>query len=495
MQKIKKSRWWSAEKGGGYLHIPLSILCLAETLIHHGFEPELVDLRVRNLAEEDVRGALFLGISHMTGSMQIPGALKSAEIAQQMHIPVVFGGTHPSILAEQTAAHPLVDIVVKGDGEDIVVAIAEHFQGKRDLESIKGIAYKDPSGKVLFTGDAEPPAFDRLTHLPYDLLPMNKYQATKADFGYQSSRGCPHRCAFCAEISLFDRRWRAKPAGIMVKEVAQIVDKFNPARICFVDSNFFCNKKRVEEFCNLIIERNIKTHFFGECRFDYFSKYDMKFINLIKRAGFNEIEFGGESGSDATLAYIKKDISSEQIVKSIEKCKQSGLKSFTSFMIGFPNETEEEMFKTLRMVDRISDIDPEGSRINGLFIYSPFPGTELYDIVVNEFGFVPPNSLDEWAKFELYDASNSVWLTKKKKEKLAVISILARFFFTAKTLSSWRFSEKISRHGGLLKTVASLIFNGCFYPIALFRWKMRFFAFGYEWKLWQAIFFSFMGRK
>jgi radical SAM superfamily enzyme YgiQ (UPF0313 family) len=480
---------------GGYLHIPLGILYLAESLIRNDFDVKLVDLRLQDLAPDDLEGVLFLGVSHMTGSMQIPPALKCATLAKSMNIPVVFGGTHPSILPEQTAAHPLVNIAVKGEGEDVVVELAEYFQGKRDLHSIKGIAFKDPSEKVIFTGERKPPNFDRVAHLPYDLLPMEKYLATNVDFGCQSSRGCPHRCAFCAEVALYPKIWRPKSAQVVVEEVEAIIDKFNPNRIYFLDSNFFCSQKRVVEFCNLIIERGIKTELFGECRFDYFYKYDPEFISLIKKAGFNEIEFGGESGSDLTLKFIKKDITTKQIIKGIEKCKEAGLRSFVSFMIGFPGENEAERMKTLDIFDRIEAIDPRNSRVNGMFVYSPFPGTELYDIVVNEWGFVPPKSLDEWAEFELYDSSNVTWFNEKLKNKLQTISTIVRFFFVYKTLSGWNFSEKVIRHGGFLKALLSIIFNGCLYPVARLRWKLRAFKFGYEWKLWQKVFYAYMGRK
>ncbi len=480
---------------GGYVHIPLSILSLAESLMRNGYEARLVDLRIQDLTVSDLEGSLYLGVSHMTGSMQIPPALACAQIAKSMGIPVVFGGTHSSILLEQTAAHPLVDISVKGEGEEVAVELAEYFMGNRELNSIRGIAYKDRSGSVVLTGDRKPPPFDRITHLPYDLLPMDRYLATNTDFTYQSSRGCPHRCAFCAEVALYPKTWRAKPAHVVIEEVQEIVKRFSPKRICFLDSNFFCSKKRVEEFCNLVIERGIKAKFFGECRFDYFCKYDPQFIDLIKKAGFNEIEFGGESGSDVTLAAIKKDITTKQIIKSIEMCKAAGLKSFTSFMIGFPGESDEERKKTLQIVDRIMDIDPHGARINGMFIYTPFPGTELYSAVINDWGYKPPQSLDKWAKFELYDSSNITWLDKKKKRTLESISTSVRYSFVQKSLSDWSLIEKVKRHGGFLKAVLSMMFNGFLYPIVTLRWKLRFFGFPYELRLWQRVFYAYMGRK
>ncbi|MBF0376530.1 MAG: B12-binding domain-containing radical SAM protein [Desulfamplus sp.] len=480
---------------GGYLHIPLSILFLAESLIKNKFDVKLIDLRVQDLTPDDLKGILYLGVSHMTGSMQIPPALKCAEMAKAMNIPVVFGGTHPSILTEETASHKLVDIAVKGEGEDIIVELAEYFQHKRDINSIKGIAYKDKTGQVVYTGDRIPPKFDRITHLPYHLLNMDKYIGTSVDFGYQSSRGCPHRCAFCAEVGLYPKTWRTKSAEIIIEEIENIINKFNPKRIFFLDSNFFCSKKRVEEFCNLVIARGIKVEFFGECRFDYFYRYDEQFINLLKKAGFNEIEFGGESGSDKTLDFIKKDITAKQIIHGIEKCKQAGLKSFTSFMIGFPGEPEEEMLKTLDIYDLIKKYDSDNARINGMFIYTPMPGTELYRTVVEQWGFINPKTLEEWSKYELYDISNVTWFDEKKKKKLQTISTLVRFFFVYNTLKKWNFSQKVIRHNGYFKAIASILFHETLYPIARLRWKLRLFNYGYEWQLWLKIFHIYMGRK
>lgn len=484
----------SGEKGG-YLHIPLSILYLAAALIENGYEPHLVDLRIENLRPKDIDGALFLGVSHMTGAQQIPPALNCARISRNQGVPVVFGGTHPSILPEQTAAHPLVDIAVKGEGEEVIVELAEYFRGERDLSKIKGIAYKNGSGDPVYTGDRKPPSFNRTTHLPYHLLPMDKYSATTTDFGFQSSRGCPHRCAFCAEISLFQRTWRAKPADVIVEEIEGILSRFSPRRICFVDSNFFCNQRRVREFCELIIARGIKTEFFGECRFDYFVKYDTEFLNLLKRAGFREIEFGGESGSDKTLEFIRKDITRDIILKGITKCREHGIRSFTSFMLGFPTEDDLEMYQTLDIVDRIGEIDSKGARINGLFIYSPFPGTALYDLVVEKHGFEPPRDLEQWGLFELYNANNITWHGSSKKRQLQIISILQRYFFTYNTLRNWNWAEKVRRHRGFIKALLSTIFNSALLPFARIRWKKRWFSYALEWRVWNYAFTKFMGRK
>ena len=80
---------------------------------------------------------LLLGVSCMTGSMQIPPALRCAEMAKSFNVPVVFGGARASILPEQSAGHPLVDIAVKGEGEKTIIELVQYFQEKRVIETIK----------------------------------------------------------------------------------------------------------------------------------------------------------------------------------------------------------------------------------------------------------------------------------------------------------------------------------------------------------------------
>ena len=201
-----------------------------------------------------------------------------------------------------------------------------------------------------------------------------------------------------------------------------------------------------------------------------------------------------EIGSDITLNFIKKDITRDQILKSIELCKKVNLKSFTSFMIGFPDETDEEMEKTLSIYDEMRAIDSKNVRINGMFIYSPFPGTELYRYVIKNNGYNPPQSLQDWSKYKLYDSSNITWFNKSEKRKMQTISILVRYFFSYKSIMDLSFSDIIKRHGGFFKTLASVIFNNLFYPLAVFRWKCRWFSFGIEMKIWQKVYLLYMGR-
>ena len=133
---------------GPPLSAPLCLLSLAGALLEAGFEARMIDAAVTEdwpvaLARE-LQGALCLGISVLTGPM-IRGALRAATIARQVRadLPVIFGGWHPSLAAEQTLANPLVDLIVRGQGEATLLEIAQRLLAGAPVAGVRGLTRRD----------------------------------------------------------------------------------------------------------------------------------------------------------------------------------------------------------------------------------------------------------------------------------------------------------------------------------------------------------------
>ncbi|MFH1957025.1 MAG: radical SAM protein [bacterium] len=481
-------------KGKG-VRLPLAVLVLARPLIDAGFGVELFDLRVEKFFLKNPKDVLLMGVSAWTGKHSIPQAIEVSRKIKKINpeIPIVWGGPHATSLPEETANNKYIDIVVRGAGEECLLELANKIYRNKDISGVKGITYKK-NGQVISTQDRDIPNINKITHLPYDLLKLSRYPALRYNFDYLSSVGCPHRCMFCSEPFFSKRKWNAKDNEVMAAELDYIVKKFNPERIVINDSNFFVNKNRVLKFCRNKIERGYKFKIHAECRIDYFSKYDSETLLLLHRAGFSEILFGGESGSDRTLQFIKKDITSEQILKSVKKTKDFDITPVISFMIGFPEENQKHRLKTIEIYDRIMKINPK-ARINGIRVLTPFPCTGLYDYVKEKHHFHPPETLEEWGKYTLYETNYATWLSKKELDIIKNISIVARYFYVFKLLKSWSLRELVARHHSLLRGVASVFFNHLFYLPAVFRWKLRYFNNAVEFHLWNRILQAFTGKK
>src|SRR5690606_3870400 len=127
-------------------------------------------------------------------------------------------------------------------------------------------------------------------------------------------------------------------------------------------------------------------------RFDYLASYDEKFISLLERSGCVELNLGGESGSDRLLTYMHKDVSRDQMLCSVRNLRRWGasIEPVVSWISGIPTETEEDLKKTLDIMDQMTQENPR-TQHQAIFIYTPFPNALLSDL---DAKFTPPKSLE-----------------------------------------------------------------------------------------------------
>ena len=126
---------------------PLGILAIATPLLRAGYDVRIIDATItpnyKKVVLDELKDALCLGISVVTGPMirdtvEVAKAVKAAD----PDFPIILGGWHPSLLPEQTLEAPYVDIVVRGQGEDSMLAIADRLRDDAPLGDVPGIGYK-----------------------------------------------------------------------------------------------------------------------------------------------------------------------------------------------------------------------------------------------------------------------------------------------------------------------------------------------------------------
>jgi len=481
-------------KGQQNLHIPLALLHVAKPLIDNGYEVRIIDTRIHDYRDVALDDVLCVGMTAMTSPPQISMGLELSRYFKERRsdVPIIWGGTHPSILPEETAGNPYVDAVVRGEGEITFLEIVQMLDSGQYWEKVKGITYWK-NGKAISTPDRELIDLDKIGNLPYHLIEKGDYPAARYAFDYLSSKGCPHRCAFCCDINSRRKVWRAKAPAVVVDELQFIVNEFNPERVVFVDANFFVSRKRVEEICRLIKERGLDVKFQVSCRFDYFVEFERPFLELLRTSGFDELVMGAESGSDRMLEFIQKDISADQIIESVKICEEHDIKPVISFVTGFPTETQEDINMTLDLYDRIMSVNSK-IEVNGFFIFMPYPGCVLYDFIRIEYKYLPAESLEEWANVKWWEETGFPWVTTKINKRLQTIHLMVRYFFVQRLTKKWSFEHRKARVGNstLLAFAMVLLIDIFSFP-ARFRWKNRFFSFPVEWQIWKLLLRHFVG--
>ncbi len=474
-------------------NIPLSLLYVSKPLVANGFTVRILDCNVENYKKVNYKEYGCIGLTAMSGG-QVAQILTVAKYIknQSPNAKIIWGGPHASAVPSTVIESDLVDIVIKGEGEIALLKVIQRLEKNEELDGICGLAYKK-DGNIINTPYTQPINLNEIGDLPYELIDMGKYPNIYDKFDYISSKGCPHQCTFCSDAANYKQSWRHKSPKVVIGEMEYIIEKFNPQRFTIQDANFFVSTKRVLEICKIIIRKGWKKKFYAFIRCDYLVKYDEDFLSLLYKAGFTELAFGAESGDNRLLDYIKKQQKVEHILEAVRKLERCGIKPIISLMAGLPTETEKELNSTLDLYDGIMKIHPD-AMVNGIFIFTPFPGSDLADLVEKEYGYQPPKSLEEWSNWRFSDKNYIPWANKTMRNKYEAICILSRYLFVSKLLNSWSFNQiKVRCGSSSLLAVCIIVFNSFFGLFAKFRWRARFFSFFYEMKIWFKVYEQFKG--
>ncbi len=465
------------------LQLPLGLMALSSCLKKAGFTVKIVnevDIKsnVKLILNSIGKNTIMFGVGSMSGTTIYDGLFVSKKVREKyLNLPIVWGGSHASLLPEQTLEDSLIDIVVRGQGELTIVRLAKALKNKTPLKNVRGISYKE-NGEAVNNPDVELVDINKFPMLDYEGLDMEK-RITKIDpkkltyddistriIGYSSSRGCPHRCGFCAISSLCGKVWLSYKPERVVKEIKMLVNKYKVNGVIFSDDNFFIDRNRVEKICDLLIKENLGVKWGAMCRCNYFVNYDDEFVKKLKRAGCESLFFGAESGSQRILNFIRKDIKVSDIIECAKKARKFGIRLKFFFMMGFPGETVEDLRKTIDVLSKIYKIIPE--TLHPILIYTPYAKTYLMEESVKA-GLEPPNNLEEWGvyNFLIY---KKPWGTPEFINMVETISILTQFVLGYQT--GERFSKPWQR-------ISFEILS----RDAKFRWRHKFFKFAYEWKV------------
>lgn len=466
-----------------YVHLPLNLLSLAAYLEREGYECDILDTRISDIHQYDFSATDVVGISAMTGP-QVKYGLSSARFVRDRHpeIPIIWGGIHPSLHAEETASHALVDYVVIGEGEQTLLELFRALEQGKDPGTVAGLAF-ERDGNVVRTPAR--PLIKELDTLPlpaYHLVNMDDYSNIRNAFDYQSSRGCPFRCAFCYNLEFTRRRYRAKSAERVVEDLKRLKERYHIRHVGFVDDEFFIQRKRVNRFVDLLLEADLNITWSASCRLDILQKYSVQNLARMKQSGLHRLYFGAESGSQRILEIINKDIKVEQIFSGADLALKAGIVPVLSFMSGFPDETGQDLDRTVDVIDRLWRIDPKVV-VNGVFIFNPYPGGELFQKAV-EKGVELPNGLDGWGQWDFKYDGRLPWVNEERSRKMRTIFYLVRFSYYMKMLAE---KKDVPR---------KYLARGILFPMWLsfrLRWRKKWWNHAWEWDLWSRLMVKIFG--
>lgn len=453
--------------------VSVGLLSLATYLDWRGVPVKLIDgVRQKDflkIFQPAAAASDLICFSVMT--MQIPQALELSGLAKEINpqSKIIWGGAHPTFFPEQTVRYSLIDAVVIGDGEYVIFDLFN----EPDWQKVNGIAYKK-GGKVVINSRQKPLDPETMPLFNWELEPREILENLSL-IPTLTSRGCPHRCAFCIN-AILKNSWRARTVDQVLEDLKIISGKdyFAGKPLRFWDENFFVDIKRAKAIVNGMIERGLERPWETTVRANYISAamVDDNFMGKMKQSGCYLLSFGAESGSQIVLDKIKKDITPEQIIYAAKQCLKHEIIPQFSFMAGLPGELKQDMKLTIKLIDKLIKLSGQ-VQILGPQAFRPYPGSELYLECVAS-GWSAPETLPAWShlvknQLNYLQVNNFNWV----KHKDFVDSMEAYVRFGAHSIKSAMGSSVKARK----------FIKLAFVLICQLRWKLKFFAWPFEFKL------------
>jgi len=372
---------WVWDLMGDCVSPPLGLAQLAAVLEEERIPVELVDCNALELGwrgtAEVIRRAEPTLVGTTVLTPYFPQAIHTARIAKEVDpdIITVLGGPHVTFTAQETLrGHPEVDVIVRGEGERPLVALARALESGADWATVPGIAYRR-HGEVIETPSPAPVDPKTLPIPAYHLLPMERYhfEFIGHPFGVvQASRGCPYRCTFCSEWPFWGAGWRARDPESIVEELELLVRKYGCTGVWFADDCFNVSGDHMQAICEGILKRNLRLNWFYQGRADYLVRYG-ELLPLMRRVGNRMVQIGIEASTDEELRALNKRLGVEQVQQAVQLLRANDIVCQGLFILGTPTDSGRSIQHKVRFAKRL-DID-----FPVFTLYTPFPGTGVYE--------------------------------------------------------------------------------------------------------------------
>jgi radical SAM superfamily enzyme YgiQ (UPF0313 family) len=332
-----------------YMRLPLmGSLYLGTILDNNGYDVQIVNENIigRRIDPFEVSADVFC----VTGlSVSANRAKLLAKELKTIHPTslVIAGGIHASVMPEEFV--DVVDHVVIGEAEEIIVDVVE---GKFKEKIIQGSKIQD---------------MENLPLINYGLLEGIE---NIASIPIMTSRGCPFDCNFCSVTKVFGKKFRKQSAKRIVAEMENALTHFEGNDFFIYDDNFTADRKRVSEFCDLIIEKKMEIGFAAQVRSDLAK--DPELIVKMVKAGLRWVFIGFESINDEILKAMHKSQTRADIERAINTLHEYGVNVHGMFIFGEDHDTVENIRETAEFA-----IENEIDTLQ-FMILTPLPGTECY---------------------------------------------------------------------------------------------------------------------
>ncbi len=333
----------------------------------------------------DGRGYDLVGITAMTPLA--PRAYRIADGFRSRGIPVILGGYHPTVLPDEAREH--ADSVCIGEAETLWPTIVADAMAGRLKETYRSNRFPCLENLPLPRRElVKVPRSRRFDHI-------NVYFV-------QTTRGCPHRCSFCAVTSVLGGKLRHRPVTEVEAELESLGirrlakggkrDRFHDI-VFFTDDNIVGHRVYAKELLSMVSTFNLK--WVGQASTNVADNEEI--LTLIRDSGCMGLAVGFETLSQKNIRDVGKGVNrTPEYLDRVRKIHSFGIGLAGNFIFGFDHDDRSTFTEVVDFVDH--------ARLEGFYfsLLTPYPGTPFYDQMKAEGRIVEK----DWS---LYDTDHVVY--------------------------------------------------------------------------------------
>ena len=295
-------------------------------------------------------------------------------VKKKFSVPLVMGGPQATFVAKELlSAFPFLDFVISNDGIGPLLKLCESLAGQM-FEKVPALTFRDRQTEEIRQNPRTDCEFNIMNVRPdYGLLPLAEYLAINPECSIPvlAGAGCPFQCTYCSTSLMWDRRYKILPPEVIADQILALKKRFPSARYSLVHDNLLFGKDFARRLCTALAKTRVKWG--CSSRLEHLGG-DHALMRNLKSAGCEVIFIGIETGSPRMQKLMGKNIDVLRVVPFAQDLVRHGLSAVFSFIVGFPEETDRDRDKTLRLAFYLRKLQAERVNINHLF---PLPGTAI----------------------------------------------------------------------------------------------------------------------
>jgi radical SAM superfamily enzyme YgiQ (UPF0313 family) len=348
--------------------IPFGVLYVATSLEKKGNEVSFLDLCFSDNCEGDILKSIIdskpdvIGISIRniddTGGYNVHFLLQDVKddvidhCKKYFNGPIVIGGPSVGISGPEMLEFFDLEYAIRGDGEAVMPEFVACIDSKQSPEGLSGLIIRR-NKKII--QDDEPYRIKDLDALPFPeplhFLNLDRYKKFGSPIHIQTKRGCALRCSYCTYNKIEGKKYRLRTPGLVADEIETLVRETGIDHVEFTDSIFNIPLNHAKEVLKELIGKklNLRLHTMGLSP----AAIDDELLDLMKTAGFNEVDIGAESLNDKILKSLAKDFTCKEIISSASLLQRRKIPVTWFIMLGAPEETRDTVRDTLETIAKL----------------------------------------------------------------------------------------------------------------------------------------------